>query len=147
MEPRYIIIVLGTYTKIEQDLNYIANPEYGVHYVDGNGIFIGTFFSPYNTDELSKILSHIPAFLVFDITNEKSNTINLPTKYFKGLFPEYEETLKTLQKSLEPNLRKNKKSKVEEYNNVNDILDKLGRNKYDRNCLTEKEIEILEKGL
>jgi len=41
---------------------------------------------------------------------------------------------------------KNKKQVVEEYDNIDDILDKLSRNEYDRSCLTEKEIEILEKG-
>jgi hypothetical protein len=32
---------------------------------------------------------------------------------------------------------------MEEYDNVDDILDKLSRNNYDRKCLTKKELEIL----
>jgi hypothetical protein len=147
MDSRYLIIVLGSYNKIEEDLNHIANSDYGVHYVDGNGIFMGTFYSPYNTNDLHDLLLHIPAFLVFDITDKRSNAINLPSKYFKGLFPEYEETLEILQKDLKPKDRKKVKNKVEEYDNVDDILDKLSRNEYDRSCLTEKEIEILEKGV
>lgn len=147
MDSRYLIIVLGSYNKIEEDLNHIANSDYGVHYVDGNGIFMGTFYSPYNTNDLYDLLLHIPAFLIFDITNKRDSAINLPSKYFKGLFPEYEETLEVLQKDLEPSLRKNEEIKVEEYDNVDDILDKLSRNEYDRSCLTEKELEILEKGV
>lgn len=147
MDSRYLIIVLGSYNKIEEDLNHIANSEDGVHYVDGNGIFIGTFYSPYNVDDLYDLLSHIPAFLLFDITDKKSNAINLPSKYFKGLFPEYEETLEVLQKDLGLKNVEKVKDEIEEYDNVDDILDKLSRNKYDRSCLTEKEIEILEKGV
>jgi hypothetical protein len=147
MDSRYLIIVLGSYGEIEEDLNHIANSEHGVHYVDGNGIFMGTFYSPYNTNDLHDLLLHIPAFLIFDITDKKSNIVNLPSKYFKGLFPEYDETLEVLQKDLEPKLRKSEGTKIEEYDNVDDILDKLIRNEYDRSCLTEKEIEILEKGL
>jgi hypothetical protein len=147
MDSRYLIIVLGSYTKIEKDLNEIANSEHGVNYVDGNGIFMGTFYSPYNVNDLHDLLLHIPAFLIFDITDKRFSTINLPSKYFKGLFPEYEETLDVLQKDLKPNLRKVEKESVEEYDNVDDILDKLSRNEYDRSCLTDKEIEILEKGL
>ena len=37
-----------------------------------------------------------------------------------------------------------KTKKVEEYTTVNDILDKLSRNNYDRKCLTENEIKILD---
>jgi hypothetical protein len=37
-----------------------------------------------------------------------------------------------------------KKKKVEEYTNLNDILDKLSKNDYDTKCLTENEKEILE---
>jgi hypothetical protein len=34
---------------------------------------------------------------------------------------------------------------VEEYNTVDEILDKLSRNGYDRSCLTKKELKILSK--
>lgn len=154
MNLRYLIIVLGNTNSIEVDLNHIADSETGVHYVDGNGIFLGTFYSPYTTSEIYDLMAHIPAFLIFDITEKETNAINLPSKYFKGLFPEYEHTLDVLQESLDVNLRKKKKTKndieeieeIEEYDNLDDILDKLSRNEYDRSCLTEKEIEILEKG-
>ena len=32
---------------------------------------------------------------------------------------------------------------VEEFNTLDDILDKLSRNNYDRTCLTEKELKVL----
>lgn len=149
MENRYMIIVLGSSKNIEKDLNHIADSEYGVNYVDGNGIFIGTFYSPYSTVDIHDLLSTIPAFLIFDITNKSDYAVNLPSKYFKGLFPEFEEALENLQESLDVKYRKKSKKSndIEEYDNVDDILDKLSRNQYDRSCLTEKEIEILEKGL
>jgi len=146
MDSRYLIIVLGFYKNIEEDLNHIANSDYGVHFVDGNGIFMGTFYSPYTTQDIYDLLLHIPAFLVFDISTNDSNAINLPTKYFKGLFPEYDETLSVLQKDLIPELRVENSIQKEEYDNIDDILDKLSRNEYDRSCLTEKELQILEKG-
>lgn len=148
MNLRYLIIVLGDTNSIESDLNHIADSETGVHYVDGNGIFLGTFYSPYTTNEIHDLITHIPAFLIFDITDKSTNAVSLPSKYFKGLFPEYEETLDILQETLDVEYKqKNKTKKVmEEYDNLDDILDKLSRNKYDRSCLTEKEIEILEKG-
>ena len=114
-----------------------------------NGIFLGTFYSPYTTKQIEEtILADITAFLLFDISDKETNAVNLPSKYFKGLFPEYDETLEMLQENLEVKLRKskNKKQVVEEYDNIDDILEKLSRNKYDTSCLTEKEIEILEKG-
>lgn len=146
---RYLIIVLGASKNIQETLNYIADSEYGIRYVDGNGIFLGTFYSPYTVKEIEEtILADITAFLLFDISDKETNAVNLPSKYFKGLFPEYDETLEMLQENLEVKLRKpkNKKQVVEEYDNIDDILDKLSRNKYDRSCLTEKEIGILEKG-
>lgn len=148
MDTRYMIIVLGSYRGIEKDLNHIANSESGVHYVDGNGIFMGTFYSPYTTTEIFELLVHIPALLIFDISETSGHAINLPTKYLKGLFPEVEETLNNVQ--YEPNIavnkKKTKKSDIEEFNTVDEILDKLSRNNYDRSCLTKNEIEILEKG-
>lgn len=150
MNKRYIVIVLGLYENMDYDFNNIADEEHGLHYVDGNGIFMGTFYSDYSVDEIHEILIHIPAILIFDISDKTKNAINLPSQYFKGLFPEYESTLDVLEKKI-----KNKKDnlntitpsspKIEEYDNINDILDKLSRNKYDRTCLTSKEIEILEK--
>jgi hypothetical protein len=148
MDKRYMVIILGTYTSIEEDLNHIANSETGVHYVNGNGIFMGTFYSPYNTIEIYELLAHIPALLLFDITDPTTNAINLPSKYFKGLFPEVEETLNNIQSQLNItiNKKKSKKTETEEYYTVDEILDKLSRNNYDRGCLTDSEIQILEKG-
>lgn len=147
MSYRYLIIVLGSYDNIAEDLRFIAESEYGVSYVDGNGIFLGTFYSTYTTSEIYDLIVNIPAFLLFDVSDKETNAINLPSKYFKGLFPEYEETLEALQESLDIDLRKEKEEvKKEEYDNVDDILDKLSRNQYDRKCLTEKEISILDKG-
>ena len=147
MSYRYLIIVLGSYDNIAEDLRFIAESEYGVSYVDGNGIFLGTFYSTYTTSEIYDVIVNIPAFLLFDVSDKETNAINLPSKYFKGLFPEYEETLEALQESLDIDLRKEKEEvKKEEYDNVDDILDKLSRNQYDRKCLTEKEINILDKG-
>ena len=147
MSYRYLIIVLGSYDNIAEDLRFIAESEYGVSYVDGNGIFLGTFYSTYTTSEIYDLIVNIPAFLLFDVSDKETNAINLPSKYFKGLFPEYEETLEALQESLDLDLRKEKEEvKKEEYDNVDDILDKLSRNQYDRKCLTEKEINILDKG-
>lgn len=144
MDKRYMVIVLGQYEGINYDFNDIANEDSGLHYVDGNGIFMGTFYSIYDITEIQELLIHIPAILIFDITDKTQSAVQLPSKYFKGLFPEVEETLDVLGKEL--NLKKNtNKSKIEEYDNINDILDKLSRYEYDRTCLTEKEIEILEK--
>lgn len=147
MGSRYLIIVLGSYKSIEEDLNHIADSEQGIHYVDGAGIFMGTFYSPYTTGQIEDMVLHIPAFLLFDITDKSTNAVNLPSKYFKGLFPEFDETLDILQNELDVKIKKNtkKKTEVEEYDNINDILDKLSRNKYDRSCLTEKELGILER--
>lgn len=147
MSTRYLIVVLGSYKSIEKDLNHVADSEHGIHYVDGAGIFMGTFYSPYTTQEIEEMILHIPAFLIFDITDKSTNAVNLPAKYFKGLFPEFDETLDILQNEPEINLKtkKKKKSRVEEYDNIDDILDKLTRNNYNRNCLTEKELSILER--
>ena len=76
--------------------------------------------------------------------------INLPNKYYLALFPETRELLGNLNKEIEE--IKAKKSTVaaatpmvEEYRDINDILDKLSRNNYDRACLTKKELEILSQ--
>jgi hypothetical protein len=149
MGKRYLIIILGNYDGFDYDFNDIADDELGLHYVDGNGIFMGTFYSEYIIDEIHEMLVHIPAILIFDITNKSKHAINLPSKYFKGLFPEYESSMEILKNKINldnPNTdTKLRKVKIEEYDNVNDILDKLSRNEYDRTCLTEKEIGILEK--
>lgn len=160
---RFLIIILGTATGIDKDLNFIADGEQGVNYVDGKGMFICTFYSPYTAAEIHERMAHRPAIMIFDITDPNSYGVNLPTKYFTGIFPEIQKTLDELTPSLPKSESKrmqtivddtnkevftkvNNKVEVEEYDSVNDILDKLSRNKYDRSCLTEKEIEILNKG-
>lgn len=137
---RFMIIVLGSSKGIDVDLNEIADGEHGVNYVDGNGIFIGTFYSHYNTFEIYELLSDRQAFLLFDITNGDNNIVNLPPKYYKGLFPEINEILPKV-----------KTEKVEVTNkeitpltNIDQILDKLRENNFDTSCLTEKENKILK---
>lgn len=151
---RYMIIIIGTSKGIEKDLNDIADSEHGIDFVDSKVLFLGTFYSPYSTVEIHEKLVHRPAFLLFDITNVDNYGVNLPTKYYTGLFPEAQNLIdKTL--SEKPKRTRggvsNGKSKagsnqksIEEYTTVNEILDKLSRNGYDRSCLTKKELEILD---
>ena len=47
MNRRFLLIILGTTNGIDKDLNFIADGETGVNYVDGKGMFICTFYSPY----------------------------------------------------------------------------------------------------
>jgi hypothetical protein len=157
MNRRFLIIILGTATGIEKDLNFIADGETGVNFVDGKGMFICTFYSPYTTAEIHERLAHRPAIMVFDITDNETYGVNLPSKYYLGIFPEVKDTLETLSTSLNPtkDIVDSTKSKVipkkevtpttEEYESIDDILDKLSRHNYDRNCLTEKELKILNK--
>ena len=145
MESRFLIVVLGSSKGVEDYLNNIASEDSSVNYVDGNGIYIATFYSPFNVTEMHHFLMEIPAFLLFDITDKETNAINLPSKYYKGLFPEVSEVMNILNnENSSPKRRKTKEEYVEEYDNVDDILDKLSRNNYDRKCLTKKELEILE---
>ena len=67
MGKRYLIIILGNYDGFDYDFNDIADDELGLHYVDGNGIFMGTFYSEYIIDEIHEMLVHIPAILIFDL--------------------------------------------------------------------------------
>ena len=137
---RFMIINLGSSKGIDVDLNDIADGEYGVNYVDGNGIFIGTFYSHYNTFEIYELLLDRPGFLLFDITNDDNYIVNLPTKYFKGLFPEIDEIVP----KVEPVKTNNSGPKQKSLTNVNQILDKLRDHNYDTSCLTEEENEILK---
>jgi len=145
---RYMIIVLGSSENIDADLNHIANSDYGVNFVDGSGIFIGTFYTEYSITEIYELLAHNPAFLLFDISKTSTHAVNLPSKYFTGLFPEMgipELDFKTaITDNILGNDNSDKKEKVEEYYTVNEILDKLSKYDYDRNCLTDKEIKILD---
>lgn len=161
MNKRFLLIILGTAVGIDKDLNFIADGEQGVNYVDGKGMFLCTFYSPYSVAEIHEKLAHRPAMLIFDITNSDNYGVNLPSKYYTGIFPEVKDTLDLLSSKLvsvndsnkvvdetdgSVSVKVKKEVEVEEYDSVNDILDKLGRNNYDRTCLTENEIIILNKG-
>jgi len=153
MNKRFLIIVLGNASGIEKDLNFIADGKTGVNYVDGKGMFICTFYSPYSTAEIHERMAHRPAIMIFDITDNESYGVNLPSKYYMGIFPEVQKTMDSIQGKWDPIItstkEKTKEEKVEkiieEFNSIDEILDKLSRNNYDRTCLTEKELEILNK--
>jgi hypothetical protein len=151
---RYMIIIIGTSKGIEKDLNDIADSEHGIDFVDSKVLFLGTFYSPYSTLEIHEKLVHRPAFLLFNITNVDNYGVNLPTKYYTGLFPEAQNLINNTLSQKPKRTRggvSNGKSKagsnqksVEEYSTVNEILEKLSRNGYDRSCLTKNELEILD---
>ena len=140
---KYLIIILGSAKGIDDTLNNIADSEYGVNYVDGNGIFIATFFTHFNIRELTDLLMEIPAIFVFDITINTHSYINLPTKYYKGLFPEITDSIIPFVKN-EPSEENTKPKNKKDLTNVDDILDKLQANKYNTDCLTDKEKNILD---
>ena len=154
---RYLLVIIGSAHGVDKELNHIADSEHGVNFVDGKGIFIGTFYSVYSIAEIHEKLMHRQAMMIFDITNSDNYGVNLPTKYYLGIFPELKKELdfmneikqntdkpKTVYKTEESFFVK-PKTETEEYESVDDILDKLSRNNYDRSCLTEKELEILNK--
>ncbi len=151
---RYMIMIIGTSKGIEKDLNDIADSEHGIDFVDSKVLFLGTFYSPYSTVEIHEKLVHRPAFLLFNITNVDNYGVNLPTKYYTGLFPEAQNLINNTLSEKPKRTRggvSNGKSKagsnqksVEEYSTVNEILEKLSRNGYDRSCLTKNELEILD---
>jgi hypothetical protein len=142
-----MIIVIGSSVGIGDDLNFIADSDTGVDFVDGKLMFMGTFYSPYTTVEIHEKLNHRPSFLLFDITNQDDYGVNLPSKYYEGLFKEGPNLPKVSQnKSNNSKPAGFKKfTSTEEYTSVNDILDKLSRNDYNRKCLTDNELNILNK--
>jgi len=157
MNRRFLLLVLGTTVGIEKDLNFIADGETGVNFVDGKGMFICTFYSPFSATEIHEKMSHRPAIMVFDITENENYAVNLPSKYYMGIFPEVQNTMEVIQEKWEtpPTKRSMVKEQLEkevvtevteEYSSIDDILDKLSRNNYDRSCLTENELTILSKG-
>lgn len=154
MNRRFLLIILGTTNGIDKDLNFIADGENGVNYVDGKGMFICTFYSPYTSTEILLRMAHRPAMMVFDITDNETYGVNLPSKYHMGIFPEIQKTVDSIQEkwghvktSVKPKVKEEEITpKVEEFSSIDEILDKLSRNNYDRTCLTEKELEILNKG-
>jgi len=153
MNRRFLLIILGTANGIDKDLNFIADGETGVNYVDGKGMFICTFYSPYTIPEIHERMAHRPAIMIFDITDTDNYGVNLPSKYYMGIFPEVQKTMDSIQDkwgpvktSVKPKLKEEEVTpKIEEYDSIDEILDKLSRNNYDRTCLTEKELEILNK--
>jgi hypothetical protein len=153
MNRRFLLTVLGPSNGIDKDLNFIADGDTGVNFVDGKGVFICTFFSPYTVTEIHEKLAHRPAIMIFDITDPDTYGVNLPPKYYMGIFPEIQKTMDSIQEkwgsvktSTKEKVLKEEKPKVEEYSSVDEILDKLSRHNYDRTCLTEKELKILNKG-
>ena len=134
---RYFLMVVGTSNGIDEDLNLIANPDSGVNFVDGSGIFMATFYSDYKTDEVYNLLAHRSAYLLFNINDFTKYGINLPTKFYKGLFPEVEGLLPDIKETIE------KEENLNDLTDINDILDKLSANDYDTSCLTDKEREKL----
>jgi hypothetical protein len=145
MERRYLLVIIGTALGIDKDLESVAD-ENGIHYVDGKGMFLGTFSSPFTLEEIYEVLVDRPAYMLFDITEEGNYGINLPNKYYLALFPETKELfdgMKTREERQEQPPQEREKERVEEFETVDEILDKLSRNDYDRGCLTDKEIEIL----
>ena len=153
MNRRFLLIILGTSNGVDKDLNFIADAETGVNFVDGKGVFICTFFSPYTAAEIHEKLAHRPAIMIFDITDPDTYGVNLPPKYYMGIFPEIQKTMDSIQEKWEPiktsvknKIKEDVTPKIEEYDSVDEILDKLSRNNYDRNCLTKKELEILNNG-
>lgn len=136
---RYFLMVIGSSKNIDEDLNHIADSKTGVNYVDGNGLFMATFYSEYSLEEVYNLLAHRGAYTLFEINDFQKYGINLPSKYYRGLFPEVEEVIPSVEKIL----KEDKDYKDESLTDVNDILDKLSQNNFDTSCLTEKELKIL----
>tara|TARA_R100001510_G_C7640400_1_gene198089 strand:+ start:613 stop:1044 length:432 start_codon:yes stop_codon:yes gene_type:complete len=135
---RYLLILIGSSKNIEDDLNQVSIPEETVNFVDGNGIFMATFYSRYQTDELYNLLAHREAYLLFSIDDFTTYGVNLPRKFYKGLFPEIEKIIPNVEKIM------TKPTETEgELTDINDILDKLSKNDFDTSCLTKSELKIL----
>ena len=136
---RYFLMIIGSSKNKDEDLNNVADSELGVNFVDGSGLYMATFYSNYDLEEFYNFLGHRSAYMVFEINDFTRYGITLPSKYYKGLFPEIGEILP----DVESMLKEDKEYKEESLTNVNDILDKLSKNNYDTSCLTEKEQKIL----
>jgi hypothetical protein len=136
---RFLLIILGDFSNVDKELYDIASSE-GIHYVEGRGLFISTFYSDYELSTIYEKISNRPGFLLFDISNQETYGVNLPTKHLFGLFPELENIIPIV---VDEKKETTTKPKPEEYTDINAILDKLSRNGYDRKCLTKKEVKIL----
>lgn len=141
---RYFLMIIGSSKNIDEDLLNVADSEHGVNFVDGSGLYMATFYSHYDLDEVYNFLAHRSAYMVFDIEDIKKYGINLPSKYYKGLFPEIDSILPDVKTILEEDKEYNE-SKEDSLTNVNDILDKLSNNNFDKSCLTEIELKILNE--
>lgn len=135
---RYILILIGSSKNVEDDLNHVSIPDETVNFVDGNGIFMSTFYSRYQTDEVYNLLAHREAYLIFNIDDFSKYGVNLPKKFYKGLFPEIEKILPNVEEMMTK-----PKDISDELTDINEILDKLSKNGFDTSCLTESELKIL----
>lgn len=140
---RFLLSVIGTPDdNLNDDLQEISD-EHGVYYVEGKGMFICTFYSEYSVDELYEILSYLEAMMIFDITEQENFAVQLPKKYHLALFPEIKQLYDGL-KSHNVESNKDEVKQSEEFITIDDILDKLSKNNYDRKCLTKNELNILK---
>ena len=135
---RYILILIGSSKIVVDDLNHVSIPDETVNFVDGNGIFMSTFYSRYQTDEVYNLLAHREAYLIFNIDDFSKYGVNLPKKFYKGLFPEIEKILPNVEEMMTK-----PKDISDELTDINEILDKLSSNGFDTSCLTESELKIL----
>lgn len=147
---RYMVISIGGGTNIKKILEGYSD-EKGVNYVEGETIFLGTFHLKGNYNNMVFELSSLVGTLVFDITDSTNFWTNLPTNYEVGLFPELakfsdllnDSNLEIIKPPTYSSFETNQNNE-EEYYEVDDILDKLSRNDYDRSKLTDNELDILD---
>lgn len=148
---RYMLILIGSHTGIEDELKYLSDKR-GTNFITGKGMFFATFYSPLSIDALYMELGHRPAIMLFNISNNSNYAVNLPTKYFQGLFPE-EKDIKDMLESFVTDLdkeevnikpKKKKTTKPKKEINIDFVLDKLAKNDYDKKCLTDEEMRIME---
>ena len=54
---RYFLMIIGSSKNIDEDLNNVADSELGVNFVDGSGLYMATFYSNYDLEEIYNFLS------------------------------------------------------------------------------------------